>query len=488
MNWMPTQPTAERHILGAILLDPNEAGAAFERLKPEDFAFQRNAEIFEACCALYSESGQVDPQTLLNFLSRNPGFNRAKGEADLMDISAEVVSAAYVASHVALVKDSAFRRRMILASGRLLEGARDPQKTNAEVMGEAESFLLSLSEEQVAQGLVPFRSITAGTLSDLALSASGELTGVPTGLLELNRITGGLQATDLIILAGRPAMGKTALGLTISWRAALKHGQKVAFFSMEMGKKQLQQRVFCAHQNLDLHKLRQGKLTQEEMDKFKTSVAILDPIPLHIDDQNGKTPLQILSQCKRMKARLGLNLIVVDFCQLGRMDKEMENRQQEVGEFAYALKGIAKDLNVPVVGLAQLNREVDKRNGDENGNVAYKLSDLNESGKLEQAADIVGVIHRPEVLSRKAESGYAQLQVIKFRNGPTGDIDLRFNCESASFSDYIPPNWLEGGDHASHHRAPKGPRGPAPKNDWGDPGPSLEPYRGARPGEAGFND
>jgi replicative DNA helicase len=413
-------------------------------------------------------------------------MSQEKIEEEVWSIVAEVVSTAYVASHVKIIKEAALRRRMITDTGKLLDLARNQEKQNNEVMGAAESLILSMAEEQVAQGLRPFKSIIPETLADLARSASGKLTGVNTGLAELNRITMGLQPTDFIVLAGRPAMGKTAMGLSIAVNAALA-GESVAFFSMEMGAKQLQQRAICKHQNLDLHKLRTGRLTEEEMEKFRQSLKTLGDIPLYIDDQNGKTPLQILSQSKRLKSQKGLKLIVVDFCQLGRLDEKVDNRALEVGKFAYGLKGIAKELDIPVLGLAQLNREVEKRNGDSEGNIDYKMSDLNESGGLEQAADIVAMIHRFEVLCKTAERGKAKLQLVKHRNGPTGEIDARFNAESASFSDYVPDAWVEQGEKHEYRPANSRNRNPPPPRHPGDPGPSHEPHRPARVGEAAFD-
>jgi replicative DNA helicase len=481
-------PDVERHVLGAMLIDINNAGPALERLKPEEFGWQLHADLFTAARELYSAQGLVDPYTLIErAAAMRPEADKERIASEVWSFSAEVVSAANIGAHVALVKEAGLRRRMIVDVGNLLHLARNPDRKNSEVMGAAESLILSLAEEQVAQGLVPFKSIIPETLADLARSASGKLTGVNTGLAELNRITMGLQPTDLIILAGRPAMGKTAMGLSVSINAALA-GEPVAFFSMEMGRKQLQQRAICKHKNLDLHKLRTGRLTAEEMEIFRQSVGELADIPLYIDDQNGKTPLQILSQSKRLKAQKGLKLIVVDFCQLGRLDEKVDSRALEVGKFAYGLKGIAKELDIPVLGLAQLNREVEKRNGDSEGNIDYKMSDLNESGGLEQAADIVAMVHRFEVLSKTAERGKAKLQLVKHRNGPTGEIDVRFNAESASFSDYVPDAWIEQGDtHASKSRAPGRAGGPPPERHRGDPGPSYEPYRPARVGEAGFD-
>lgn len=438
----PQAVEVEKHVIGGVLANALEASPALERLQPGDFYLEKHQALWETLREMFAQAQAIDTLTVEAWLQRTGRYPKAGGDAYLREISAEVVTAANVIPYTAILREKALLRRLITGCGGLIDAAYSPEASTPKVLGGAESLLLSLAEEQLSQGLTPWNHITPETLADLAKAAEGKITGVPTGLTKLDEITYGLQPTDFIILAGRPAMGKTGLGLTISWRSAYFHGTKVAFFSMEMGRKQLQQRVFCAHQNLDLHRLR-GKFTQEEMEKFKDSVLAMQGLPLFIDDGNGKTPLQILSQCRRMKLEHGIQLIVVDFCQLGKLDHEVENRTQEVGEFAYALKGIAKELNIPVIGLAQLNREVEKRQGDENGSITYKQSDLNESGKLEQAADIIGVIHRPEVLSRNAEAGKAEIQIVKYRNGPTCDIHLRFNKESASFSDYIPPTWVD---------------------------------------------
>lgn len=438
----PQAVEVEKHVLGAVFLDPVAAGPALELLTAEDFYLAKHQVIWEAILAMAAASTPIDLTTLADQLRKMNRFEHAGGDAYLIEISAEVVSAANVAQHAEIVREKSLLRRLVGGCYQLLDKAHRTDASAKVVIGEAEKLLLELAEERSTQGLVPWDSITAKTLRNLQKAAEGKLTGVPTGFAELNRITCGWQPTDFIILAGRPAMGKTGLGLSTSWRSALHHGTKVAFFSMEMGREQLQLRVFCAHQNLDLHKLR-GQQTKEQLAAFDKSVRTMVGLPLFIDDGNGKTPLQILSQCRRMRLEHGVQLIVVDFCQLGRLDYKTDTRAEEVGDFAYALKGIAKELEIPVIGLAQLNREVDRRGGDEMGDISYKLSDLNESGKLEQAADIIGVIHRPEVLSKKAPKGKAQLQIIKYRNGPTGDIDLQFNCESASFSDYVAPAYVE---------------------------------------------
>lgn len=445
MRLPPQAIEVEKHVIGAVLLDAVAAGPALERLKPADFYLEKHQALWEVLLEMAAAAETIDLLTLEARLQKADRLQAVGGMAYLMnEIGSEVVSTVNVAQHAAIVREKAILRRLIGGCTDILQAAYAPGADLKPIMGKLEALALSLAEERSTEGFVPWDTITPGTLADMARAAEGKLTGVPTGLKDLDRITNGLQPTDFIILAGRPAMGKTALGLSIAWRSAFYYKTVVAFFSMEMGKKQLQLRVFCSYRNVNIHNLR-GKQTQAELDDFAAAVRALQGIPLYIDDGNGKTPMQILSQARRLKMEKGLGLIVVDFCQLGKLDQEVENRALEVGKFAYALKGIAKELEIPVIGLAQLNRECEKRPGDENGHIAYKQSDLNESGGLEQAADIVGVIHRCEVLAPlKAEVGKAELQIVKYRNGPTGDIDLRFNKESASFSDYIPPTWADG--------------------------------------------
>jgi replicative DNA helicase len=439
---IPPQATeVEKHVLGAVFIDAVNAGPALETLKTEDFYLEKHQVLWEAVIALATSRESLSLLTIADHLRKAGKFELAGGDGYLIEISSEVVSAANVDQHAAIIREKAMLRRLIAGCSELLELGYSTKADLKPIMGRAEALLLALAEERLPQGFVAWDKITPTTLKNLERATSGKLTGVATGLADLDRVTNGLQPTDFIILAGRPAMGKTALGLSIGWRTAKQYGTVVAFFSMEMGKEQLQLRVFCSYRNINIHNLR-GRQTQQELDAFAEGVRDLQGIPLFIDDANGKTPMQILSQCRRLKLEKGLGLIIVDFCQLGKLDEQVENRALEVGKFAYALKGIAKELHIPVIGLAQLNRECEKRNGDEEGHIAYKQSDLNESGGLEQAADIIGVIHRCEVLSKKAEVGKAELQIVKYRNGPTGDIFLRFNKESASFSDYIPPAWV----------------------------------------------
>lgn len=491
-DWVPEDPRLEQFVLGAVFLDPDDAAVALEELQPLDFSVEKHGKVFEALREMYALGTTIDLLTLVHHLEQSDRLDAFGGkqmaEEYLMSLSNEVVSSANIVAHVRMVKDLSIRRRAGRGYRILAAKSDEPQISTETLLSEGESLILSLSERRFAQGLRPFSSFIGKTLEQLAKVSSGELTGVPTGLKDIDRITGGLQPTDFIVLAGRPAMGKTGLGLSIAWRSAKYHGKKVAFFSLEMGAEQLQQRVLCAWRNVDLHKLRTGKLEAEKFPLFEEALKQLAPIPLHIDDASQKTPLQILSQCKRMKKTFGLDLVILDYLQLGSMDTRPETRAQEVGEFARGCKRVAKDLHIPVIGLAQLNRDVEKR-----GSIEHRMSDLKESGGIEEAADIVGILDRPEVHHKDAEPGLAKLHIVKFRNGPTGAIPLRFNKESASFSDYIEPSLLEGMEHgryspaANRNGPPPAPSQVARRHSGPNVRYPQSASRPPRPGEPGFD-
>lgn len=490
-SWIPEDHDLERYILGGILLDPDNASVALEELQPLDFAMEKHGKLFETLAEMYTTGRSVDAVTVLQVLEQSGRVDsfggRDMSHDFLLDLGREVVSVANIASHVRILKDLSIRRKAGRGYMQLFEKCREPKVKTEDILAEGESLVMDLSERRFAQGFLPFSAGVGDALDAAGRAAAGEITGVRTGLKDLDRVTGGLQPTDLIILAGRPAMGKTGLGLTIGWRAAKYYGARVAFFSLEMGRIQLTQRVLCAWRNVDLHKLRTGKLPKEQYPLFEDGVRNLSPISLEIDDASQKTPLQILSQCKRMKKTKGLDLVIIDYLQLGTLESEKETRAQEVDAFAAGCKRVAKDLNIPVVGLAQLNRDVEKR-----GSTGHRQSDLAEGG-IEKHADIIGIIDRPEVHKKDAEPGLAELHIVKFRNGPTGPIPLRFNKESASFSDYIEPHLLEGVTHGREfthpdHESADRPLEPAARGR--DPGNAQHPkqaYRQPRPGEPGFD-
>jgi replicative DNA helicase len=479
----PNSAEVEKHVIGAVLLGDEDAHVAFERLQPDDFYMEKHQVIWEGMRTLVSSGVRVDLITLGDVLRKSGTFSKSGGDPYMMEVSAEVVSAANVEQHAEIIKEKSLLRKLIAGAIRLQESAFDPEKEAAMVLGEAETLLLSLADEKYAQGFLKFGHILPDTYRMLDDIISGKMTGIPSGFRDFDAITGGHQRTDLMVLAGRPGMGKTAFALSMAWRAAAM-GVKVAFFSLEMGRHQLMQRILCAPKNVSVHKLRTGRLTKEEIELIRHTGNELQKMPLWIDDASRKTPLQVLSQLKRMKKKEGVDLAFFDYLQLGKLDKEVENRAEYVGQFAEGMKATAKDIDISVIALAQLNRKVEGRT-----NPIPMLSDLRESGGIEQAADEVGFIHRPWMYDKSEPDTLAEIHWGKYRNGPAGEITpLRFNKESASFSDHIPDAWAEEGEkRASNHRTSKGPQDRAPHDNWGDPGPREEPHRPVRPGEAGFD-
>lgn len=483
-EWIPADEAMEKHVLGGILIDVDTASCALEELRPTDFYLAKHGVLFEALGEMYAQSIRIDVLSLRAFLEKTGRLDAAGGPDYLHEISSEVVSAVPVPGYLPVLKDHAMRRQLVTGGRILLGRATEATNPTAELVAEGETLLLELAERQVAQGLQAHDRIIPATLQQMAKITAGEITGVPTGLTDLDRITGGLQPTDLIVIGGRPAMGKTSLGLTIAWRSAKYHGKKVAFFSLEMGREQLQQRYLCAYRNVDLHKLRTGKLEEEGVRFVAEAVRDLAGLPLFIDDSSRKTPLQILSQCKRMKRSPGLDLVVVDYIQLGSADKEAGSREQEVAAFARGLKALAKDLHIPVIALAQLNRKLEERLVKE-----PTLADLRESGEIENSADLVILLHRQNYYDPMAEEALAKAIIAKYRNGPTGAIKLRFNKESASFSDYVEPSLMEGMDYGSaKNRAPTPPARKDPPVPYRQYSAHSGPHpRGPMPGEAGWD-
>lgn len=426
--WNPEPLEAEKYILGAFLIPGGDPSAAVEHLTPDDFWLERHKRIYQVFLDMWGAKTPIDLVTAGQAME---GQRLELVTPYLLEIVSEVVSDANLSAWVKIVKENSLRRKLIAGAQKILAMAQDQTQGNETVLGEGEAILHSIAEKRFAQGFQRFGSIIPEAIEYLRKVSTGQITGCPTGLFDLDRVTGGLQPTDLIILAGRPGMGKTSLGVSIAWRAA-KQGKRVGLFTLEMGKLQIIQRVLCSWKNVNLFKLRTGRINHQEAADFKDGMDSLKEIPLFIDEGSRKTPLQILSQARRLKHEGGLDMIMIDHLQLGKLDRPVENRAEMLEEFAYSMKATAKDLEIPVVCMAQLSRKGEVSKGEPN------LSDLKGSGGIEEAADIVGFIHRPEVYEKDAEHGLAELIFGKYRNGPAGEaIKLRFNHDSASFSDYI---------------------------------------------------
>ncbi|MEO7423595.1 MAG: replicative DNA helicase [Fibrobacteria bacterium] len=428
----PQAIEVEKHVIGALLLDSESVGDALELLKPEDFYLEKHQVIFEAVAGLFEKNAPVDLITISENLKKGQKFELAGGDAYLMEISSEVVSSANVAQHCAIIKEKSLLRSLIGSATRILEKAYDGSQEPGEIMDSAEGEIYAISETTIKQGFIPIKRILSDTFKLIESYSKGEIIGVPTGFKDFDSMTSGFQKTDLIILAGRPAMGKTALALSMLANAAIDYKKTVAFFSLEMGREQLVQRILCRQAQVNMHLLRTGRLPQRDFPKLSIAVGPISEAKVFIDDHPSLNILELRAKCRRLKAQQGLDMVMVDYLQLMQGAGRQENRQQEISQISRGLKGLAKELEIPVVALSQLSRAVEQRGGEGEP----KLSDLRESGAIEQDADLVMFVYREEIYNKDAEKGKAKIILAKQRNGPTGDVPLTFVSDYASFVNY----------------------------------------------------
>ncbi|HAO98689.1 MAG TPA: replicative DNA helicase [Fibrobacteres bacterium] len=428
----PQAVEVEKHVVGAMLLDSEAVSVALESLAPDDFYLDKHRAIFEAISALFEKNSPADVITVADALRKAQNFEKAGGEAYLLEISAEVVSSANTAEHCKIVKEKSMLRRLIGSATKILERAYDGTQEPSTLMDQAEGDIFSISQAGLKDGFLPIKSILNDTFKLIESYQKGEVTGVPTGFKDLDDMTSGFQKTDLIVLAGRPGMGKTALALSMLAHASIDRRKTTAFFSLEMGREQLVQRLLCRQAQVNMHLLRTGRLSQRDYPKLSLAVGPISDAKIFIDDQPSMNILELRAKCRRLKAQQGLDMVMIDYLQLMQGAGRMENRQQEISQISRGLKALAKEINVPVIALSQLSRAVEQRGGDGEP----KLSDLRESGAIEQDADLVMFVFRDEMYNKEAEKGKGKIILAKQRNGPTGDVPVTFVSDYASFVSY----------------------------------------------------
>jgi replicative DNA helicase len=428
----PQAIEVEKHVIGALFLDGEAVGEALEVVKPDDFYLEKHQAIFEMVSWLFEKNLPVDIIAVSDALKKNQKYELAGGDDYLMEISSEVVSSANIRQHCTIIKEKSLLRNLIGSATRILEKAYDGSQEPSEIMDQAEGEIYAISETTVKQGFLPIRQILGDTFKLIESYSKGEIIGVPTGFKDFDALTSGFQKTDLIILAGRPAMGKTALALSMLANAAIDYKKTVAFFSLEMGREQLVQRILCRQAQVNMHMLRTGRLPQRDFPKLGLASGPISESKIFIDDHPALNILELRAKCRRLKAQHGLDMVMVDYLQLMQGAGRQENRQQEISQISRGLKGLAKELAIPVVALSQLSRAVEQRTGDGEP----KLSDLRESGAIEQDADLVMFVYRDEVYNKEAEKGKAKIILAKQRNGPIGDVPLTFISDYASFANY----------------------------------------------------
>ncbi len=428
---LPHNAEAERTVLGAVLVDNAAFNSAAELLNRDDFHREAHRRIFDAMAALSEKSQPIDVVTLKDELLRTGTLEAVGGAAYLGSLVEGVPRVTNVEQWCRIIKEKSVLRSLIHAGNRIVQSCYEGEDDAANVLDRAEKAIFDIAEKRLRQGFVGIREIVKESFRTIdQLSQSKELvTGLPTGFVDVDERTTGLQKGDLIIVAARPAMGKTSFCLNVAQHASQRTGETVGVFSLEMSKEQLVLRMLCAEARVDAHKLRTGHLQEKDWARLASAYATLSGARIFIDDSASLTPLEVRAKCRRLKAEHGLGLVVLDYLQLMNAGGRIENRQQEIAAISRSLKGLAKELQCPVLALSQLSRAPEARTEKR-----PQLSDLRDSGSIEQDADIVMFIYREEVYKPTPENtGLAELIIAKQRNGPIGTSDLVFIKEFTRF-------------------------------------------------------
>jgi len=440
----PWSNEAEQAVLGAMLLDQDAALKAAEFLDDTMFYREGHRLLFRAMIALTERGDVIDPVTLRDELARRGDLDRAGGMEYVATLIDVVPTAANVEHHAKIMRDKAVLRRLVEAATGIIQDVYELRTPASEVLDVAEHRIFEVAQFRRAQDFIRLKELIWPTMERIEQLQGREsaLTGVPTGFNDLDEYTAGLQDSDLVILAARPSMGKTAFALNIVQHAAITHASKVALFSLEMSKDQLVQRLLCSEGLVDAQKLRRGMLQDADYPKLARAAGLLSAAHIWIDDSAALTPLAVRSKARRLKAEHDIDLVVVDYLQLMQGPEDLDNRQQEISYISRSLKALAKELNVPVLALSQLSRAPEQRGGEHR---RPQLSDLRESGAIEQDADVVLFIYREEMYVAPSPDGKkldkdgndierkAELIVGKQRNGPTGTISLIFEKRFTRF-------------------------------------------------------
>jgi replicative DNA helicase len=430
---VPHNVEAEEAVLGSLLIDPEAIFRVSPFLKPDDFYIVKNGWIYDVVLSLHERRQPADFVTVCDELENRAQLEEVGGPAYISSLVNSVPTAIHVEAYGYIVERTALRRRLISAAGQIAGFAYEEDQNVDEVIDRSEAVLFGISQRRASRDLVPIRQVLADYYDRIAYlyEHRGEPLGIPTGFIDLDKLLGGLQRSDLIIIAARPGVGKTSLLLAMALTAARRFRQKVAVFSLEMSNEQLVQRLISSETGIDSQRLRLGELEESEWPTFVEAAGRLSDTMLFIDDTPGISALQLRTKARRLHAEFGLDLIMVDYMQLMSGDFRSENRVQEISYISRALKGLARELNLPVLAASQLSRAVEQRHDKK-----PILSDLRESGSIEQDADVVIFIYRDELYNAETEmKNIADIIVAKHRHGPTGTVQLFFRKHLAQFVD-----------------------------------------------------
>lgn len=447
----PWSEDAERAVLAAMIMSVDAIITAAELVTEDMFYREGHRRLFRSMMAVHATGAVVDPLTLANELEQRGDLAGAGGKEYIGGLLDEVPTAANVAHHCKIVREKALRRRLIETATSLVREGHESPADVAELLDLAESKILELNDSRGSEGFVKIKSLLWSAMERIEQlrTSGGNLTGVPSGFADLDKMTLGFQPADLIIIAARPSMGKTAFVLNVAQYAAIEGNVPTAIFSLEMSTESLLLRMLASEGYVDAQRLRSGALTAQDASNLAKAAALLGQAPIWIDDSPGLTVLELRSRARRLKSQSDIKLLIVDYLQLINGPANSENRQQEVAQISRSLKALAKELKIPVIALSQLSRASELRGGE---NRKPQLSDLRDSGAIEQDADVVMFIYRPEMNERPYDEsgnprmvpgsadvpldGYAEVIIGKQRNGPTGFVRMHFRKNHTRFESW----------------------------------------------------
>jgi replicative DNA helicase len=436
----PHDLDAERSVLSALLIDPRAFIDVADEVRADDFYHPAHQALYKSMVALHDEQSPVDLVTLSDYLSTRKLLDAIGGPVFLAEIADFEATAAHVVHHARIVRDKAVKRRLIEVATQVVESVYEDQGSSGELLDAAESRVFDIGRSQSRSSFRSLHDEMEPTFDyvEAIMSRAGSLTGIPTDFADLDEMTGGLQNGELVILAARPSMGKTALALNIARNAAMDHGKKVAVFSLEMTTRALVLRLLSSEARVDFSIFRSKYVPTRDFTRLSQAGTRLANAEIWIDDSGSLTILEIKAKCRRLKADKGLDLVILDYLQLAHADGRRERKDLEIAEISQGLKALAKELSIPVVALSQLNRGPEQRDPDKR---RPNMGDLRESGAIEQDADLIAFIYRDHVYNREADPHDAELIIAKQRNGPTGTVHLHFEGRYARFESRTRPGF-----------------------------------------------
>ena len=431
----PHAPDAERSVLGSMLIDGNALEIALEQLKAEDFYVPAHEAAFAAMRDLRNNGSSVDLVTLTNELDKHGQLERAGGPAYVSELMSFVPTAANVQHYIEIVEEKSVQRQLVRAGGEIMRDGMNEEKPLEDTLNDAERRIYDISMRKTEDSLVPVEQIVPVAFNQIGelMNRKGKITGVASGFSVLDRLTNGFQKSDLVIIAGRPAMGKTSFALNIAQYAALHDERTVVVFSLEMSAEQLVMRMLCTEASVESQRIKEGQVGNEELTRLMEVMEPMSRARLFIDDTGGANVPMIRSKCRRLKARHGLDMVVIDYMQLmqGSSGRKSDNRMQEISDMTRQLKLLARELDVPILLLSQLNRGPEQR-----ADHTPMLADLRESGSIEQDADMVILLYRPAVYE-ETEDNTSEIIIAKHRHGPTDTVQLAWQGEYTRFRNLL---------------------------------------------------